>query len=91
MIATKEHDDNPRVAAITCGGMRTGVDAMEKGKGVEKWMRKSIEPTPTFNPQKEKETYQQARKEILGSDCIESTSKMLPLYDMMSVYDHTII
>jgi nitrate reductase beta subunit len=45
---------------------------------------------PTFNPQKEKETYQQARKEILGPDWIASTSKTPPVYDMSSVYDHTI-
>jgi hypothetical protein len=32
MIA-EEHDDQPRIAVITCGGMRTGADATGKGKG----------------------------------------------------------
>jgi hypothetical protein len=45
--------------------MRTGPDATEKGKGVEQWIRKEVEPMPTFNPQKERETYQQERKEIV--------------------------
>jgi hypothetical protein len=47
----------------------------KKGKGIKKWIRKVVEPMPTFNPQKEKETYQQARKEILGLDWIASMSK----------------
>jgi hypothetical protein len=63
---------------------------MEKGKGIEQWIRKAVDPMPTFNPQKEKETYQQARKEILGPDWIASTSNVPPVYDMPSVYDHTI-
>jgi hypothetical protein len=78
MIAIEECDDQPRVAVVTCGGMRTRPDVTEKGKGVEQWIRKEVEPMPTFNPQKEKETYQQARKEILGPDWITSTSKTPP-------------
>jgi hypothetical protein len=48
------------------GGARTGVDAMNGGKQVEQWVRKSTGPMPTFDPQQEKETYQRERKEILG-------------------------
>jgi hypothetical protein len=40
MIVVEEHDDHPRVAVVTRGGTRTGPDAMEKGKGVEQWIRK---------------------------------------------------
>jgi hypothetical protein len=37
--------------------MRIGPDSMEKGKGVDKWIRKAVDLTLAFNPQKEKETY----------------------------------
>jgi hypothetical protein len=36
------------------GGTRTGPDAMEKGKGMEKWIMKEVDPMPTFILQKEK-------------------------------------
>jgi hypothetical protein len=45
---------------------------------------------PTFNPQEEKETYQKIRKEILGLDWIDSTSKTPLVYYMPPVYDRTI-
>jgi hypothetical protein len=37
-----------------------------EGKQTEQWVRKSVEPMPTFHPQQEKETYQRERKEVLG-------------------------
>jgi hypothetical protein len=58
MIIMEERDDQPRVAVVTCGRMRIRIDAMEKGKGVEQWVRKEVDPIPTFNPQNKKETYQ---------------------------------
>jgi len=57
MIAVEERDDHPRVAVVTRSRIINGEDVTEKGKGVEQWIRKSIEPIPTFNPQKEKQTY----------------------------------
>jgi hypothetical protein len=52
MIGAEECNDHPRVAAITHGGMRTREDVTEKGKGVEKWIRKENDPIPTFDPKK---------------------------------------
>jgi hypothetical protein len=65
MIATEERDDKPIVEVVMRGGTRTRPNAMKKGKGVEQWIRKTIEPMSAFNPQKERETYQQERKEML--------------------------
>jgi hypothetical protein len=62
MIVVEEHDDQPRITVVTCGGMRTRPDVTEKGKGVEQWIRKEVEPMPTFNPQKERETYQASKE-----------------------------
>jgi hypothetical protein len=44
---------------------------------------------PTFDPQQEKETYQQTRNEILGPDWIASTSSATPVVDMPLIYDRT--
>jgi hypothetical protein len=41
---------------------------MNGEKQVEKCVRKSIVPMPTFDPQQEKEMYQMEIKEILGLD-----------------------
>jgi hypothetical protein len=90
MISTEEHNDQPKIAVVTREGTRTGANATEKGKGVEQCIRKAVEPMPTFNPQKENETYQHANKVILGLKWIASTSKAPSVYDMPLVYDHTI-
>jgi hypothetical protein len=52
IITTEERDDHPSVETVTRGGTRIGLDATDKGKGVEKWIRKEENPTQTFNPLK---------------------------------------
>jgi hypothetical protein len=49
----------------------------------------TLGPMPTFYPQKQKETYQQTRNEILGLDWIESTSSVTSLVGMPLIYDRT--
>jgi hypothetical protein len=90
MVSGEERDEQPKIAAITRGGTRTRADVTKNGKGVKQWIRKAVEPILAFNPQKEKETYHKDRKEILGPDWIASTSNTSPIYDMSSVYHHTI-
>jgi len=33
-------------------GTRNRQDVTKKGKGVELWIRKAVDPMPSFNPQK---------------------------------------
>jgi hypothetical protein len=73
-ISAEKCNEGPRIAVVTRGGTRTGVDAMNGGKQDEKWVNKSTDLCPTFDPQQEKETYQRERKEILGLDWVASTS-----------------
>jgi hypothetical protein len=40
MIASEEHDNQPRIEVITCEGTRTEEDVMKNGKGIVKWIRK---------------------------------------------------
>jgi DNA-binding winged helix-turn-helix (wHTH) protein len=64
-ISEEIRDEGPKIATITCRGYKTSVDAANKGMHIEKWVRKSAGHMSTFDPQQEKETYQQIRNEIL--------------------------
>jgi hypothetical protein len=54
---------------------------MDQGNRIHQWVRKATKPLPLFDPRKEKETYKQERKEVIGEEWITSTSTMPPLYD----------
>ena len=41
MIAVEECDDVPRVAIVTCVGIRIGVGVTDQGNQMEQWVRKS--------------------------------------------------
>jgi hypothetical protein len=75
-ISAEKCNEGPRIAVVTRRGARTRVDVMNEGKQTEQWVRKSIGPMPTFDPQQEKETYQRERKEVLGQDWGASTSSV---------------
>jgi hypothetical protein len=49
-----------------CGGTLIREDAVDQGNKIHWWVRKEAEPLPLFDPRKDKETYQQARKELMG-------------------------
>jgi hypothetical protein len=61
------HDEQPKIAAVTCVGTRTGVNAMDQGNRIHHWVKKAVEPQPLFDLRKEKEMYMQARKEVIGA------------------------
>jgi hypothetical protein len=73
-ISSEECNEGPRIVVVTCIGARTGADMMNGGKQSKQWVRNSVGPMPTFDPQQEKETYNMERKEILGQDWGSSTS-----------------
>jgi len=56
------------VAIVTQAGATTGPDMADKGKQITSWPRKVVIPPPTFNPQKEKKTFVQARKEFIATN-----------------------
>jgi hypothetical protein len=93
MIEVEENEDRPRVVEVMCGGERIGTDAMDQGNLTNQWVSKEAEPPPKFDLQKERDTYKQARKELLEIEWGASTSQpvygMPPLYDMPPSYDHS--
>jgi hypothetical protein len=68
---------DPRVIVITRGGPAIGEDRVTPGKTIEQSrVRKAAEKTQEFDPKKEKQTFQEARKEF-GKDQA-SSSKARP-------------
>jgi hypothetical protein len=61
-ISIGKCNEGPRIAVVTHGGTRTGVDTMNGGKHTDKWVRKSARPMLTFEPNKEKDMYQWQEK-----------------------------
>jgi hypothetical protein len=58
---------DPRVVVITRGGVTTREDREVQGKTENNYgVRKAIENTPTFDPKKERQIFEEARKEFKG-------------------------
>jgi hypothetical protein len=67
-ISAEKCSEGPRIVVVMREGDRTRVDMMNEGNQTKKWVRKSANPMPDFDPRKEKETYQRERKELLRRD-----------------------
>jgi hypothetical protein len=68
---------DPRVAVITRGGTSTGEDRVTPGKATEESrVRRAIEKTQEFDPRKEKQTFEEVRKEFKRDHA--SSSKTQP-------------
>jgi hypothetical protein len=49
-ISTEIRDEGPKIIVVTCVGTKTGIDATNERKHVEKWVMKSTITMSTFNP-----------------------------------------
>lgn len=76
MISVEKRSEGPKIAIVTRGGARTGVDIATQGNQTKQYVRKSTGPMPAFNPQREKETYQSTQKKILEPHGKASTSSL---------------
>jgi hypothetical protein len=67
LIYAEPHGEDPRVTVITRGGIVTGEDRMTQGKTTEEsGVRKAAEKTQTFDAKKERQIFEEARKEFKG-------------------------
>jgi hypothetical protein len=77
LIIVEPHGVDPRVFFITRGGASTGEDKVTLGKTIEQsGARKATEKTQEFDPNKEKQTFEEERKEFRRYQA--SSSKALP-------------
>jgi hypothetical protein len=67
LIYDEPHGEDPRVTVITRGSAATGEDRAAQGKTVDDHrVRKTIVKTPMFNAKKERQIFEEARKEFKG-------------------------
>jgi hypothetical protein len=77
LISAEPRGKDPRVVVITRGGTVTGEDRVTPGKTTEESrVRRVVEKTQVFDPRKEKQTFEEARREF-GRDQA-SSSKTQP-------------
>jgi hypothetical protein len=89
----KPEEDGKKINIVTRGGAKTGADATKKNQDQHQWVRKNTTPQQNFDAHKEKETFKEARQEILKEN-IASTSGTnpgddVPVYDMPHLFDQT--
>jgi hypothetical protein len=77
LISVEPPGEDPRVIVITRGGTVTGEDRATPGKTTEESsVRRAAEKTQLFDPRKEKQTFEEVRREF-GRDQ-DSSSKTQP-------------
>jgi hypothetical protein len=91
-VENKE-EDGKKINIVTRGGAKIGEDATKKDQDQYQWVRKNTTPEQKFDARKEKETFKEARQEILKEN-IASTSGTkpvddIPVYDMPPLFDQT--
>jgi hypothetical protein len=91
LIKAEPRGEDPRVVVITRGGVVTGDDRMTQGKTTEdSGIRKATEKTQTFDAKKERQIFEEARKEFKGDQ--GSSSKTRPEvreYGMPQAFDQS--
>jgi hypothetical protein len=76
-IYAEPRGEDPGVVVITRGGIVTGEDRMTQGKTTEdSGIRKATKKTQTFDAKKERQIFEEARKEFTGDQ--GSSSKTRP-------------
>jgi hypothetical protein len=67
LIKVEPHGEDPIVTVITRGGTIIGEDRMTQGKTTEESrIRKTAEKTQTFDAKKERQMFEEARREFRG-------------------------
>jgi hypothetical protein len=76
LIKDEPHREDPRVVVITRGGVVTGDDRMTQGKTTEdSGIRKAAEKTQNFDAKKERQIFEEARKEFKGDQGSSSRTR----------------
>jgi len=74
-ISVERREEPPRVAIITRSGAKTNEDAANPKIVPVLEVRKAKGPNPPFDPQKERETFMEARRDFFTTGVEVSTSK----------------
>lgn len=72
-ISVEDREEQPTVIVITRSGLKTNGKVVEDVPVIE--INKARGPNPPFNPQQEKATFMEARREFATNDAEASTSQ----------------
>jgi hypothetical protein len=76
LIYDEPHGEDPRFDVITRGGTIIGEDKVIQGKTTEDLgIKKAIEKTQTFDANKERQIFEEARKEFKGDQGSSSNTQ----------------
>lgn len=72
-ISVEDTEEQPTIIVLMRSGLKTNVEVVEDVPVIE--IKKGRGPPPLFNPQQEKSTFMEARREIVVNDAEASTSQ----------------
>jgi hypothetical protein len=76
LIKYEPRREDPRFIFITGGGVATGEDKLTQGKTAEdSGIRKDTEKTQTFDAKKERQIFEEARKDFKGDQGYSSKTR----------------
>jgi hypothetical protein len=91
IVAEARGDDGKNINIFTRGGTKTGEYAKNRNQDHHQWVRKNTTPQQHFDACKEKETFKEARQEILKDNIASTLGTKLgddvPVYDMPHLFD----
>jgi hypothetical protein len=77
LIYDEPHEEDPRVTVITRGGVVTGEYRLTQGKTTKDLgVRKAIEKTHTFDVKKERQIFEEVRKDFKGDQGSSSKTRL---------------
>jgi len=79
-ISPERRTEDTRIQVVTIGGAMTRGDRMNVVATPEgPWVKKAVQKPPTFDPLKERDIFQEARREFVGVEAL--TSRHIPVND----------
>ena len=77
LIYVEPHGEDPRVVVITRGGIVTGEGRLTQGKNTkDSGIRKATEKTQMFDAKKERQMFEEAKKEFRRNQSFASNTRL---------------
>jgi hypothetical protein len=93
-VAETREDDGKKINIVTRGGTKTGANASKHDRNQHQWVKKNTTLQQHFDARKEKQTFKEARQEILKENIASTLGTNLGddvlVYDMPHLFDDTI-
>jgi peptide subunit release factor 1 (eRF1) len=74
-ISTEARDEGRNINIVTHGGDKTGDDTARQALAQNQWVKNNTEQRKQFDAQKEKEIFNESRKELQKEDIASTSTK----------------